>query len=480
MNQKVLVSGVATVMCAVMVMESSAQAAQPDKEFTIAVGEVLQFDARGIREVFVGIPSIVGAGSSDDGRSMELTGLKEGSTMVTISSNREEMLLLVRVVPVNPEILADEVRTILGKRSGVSVRVVNGRVLIEGAVASKTYQDRIDQMVALYPNQLLNFASYRESFVDGAKMVALEIDFVQLAVTDRDNLGVKWGQFVGANYTFGNGDVPLFYGSSPAIGEGILPGEVNPARLPRAATLTGGTGLSSYFSMVGNLNVALDFMVDHGMIKTRQHGVLVTEAGTVGEYQAGGTILIRVSNQNIASVERIPYGLKVKAKPIVDDSNRVKVELEVAFEEIDNANGVDGIPALRTAKMKGVVNMQEGQSVLISGLTSSQETSGEQGWWLLSKIPILGWAFKSRTFVGQQLDNALFITPRLYMPGGQVHRTLVDGVFKEMLDEGFDAEELPKLSEAPTTSSTSSSSSTPSSSSGGEGAEGGEDGLDFE
>jgi len=471
-NQKLWMTGVAIVSMATMMVEP-AEAAQPDLEQTIAIGESLRFDGRGVRDVFVGIDSIVSAKSN--GSSLEFTGLKEGTTSVTVSSSNAEKVILIRVVPVNPEVLASEARSILGKRSGVSVRVVNGRVLIEGEVSSKVYQERIAQLVQLYPSQLLDFSTYRESFVEGAKMVALEIDFIQLAVTDRDNLGVKWGQFVGANYSFGTGDVPLFYGDSPSIGDGILPGETNPSRLPNAVTLTGGNGLTSYLSMVGNLNVALDFMVDHGMIKTRQHGVLVTEAGKEGEYQAGGTLLIRTASINAVDVLRVPYGLTVKAKPIIDDENRVKVELDVSFEELDQANGVDGIPALRTTSMKGVVNMQEGQSVLISGLTGIQETSGEQGWWLLSKVPILGWLFKSRSYVGQQLDNALFVTPRLYVPGGDAHRTLVDGVFKEMLDGGVDAEDLPKLSDAPVRSTRPSSTSTSSDSS-----SGGGDDIEFE
>ena len=67
--------------------------------------------------------------------------------------------------------LAQEVRTVLGERSGVDVRVVNGRVLLEGEVASETFKKRIEKLVVLYPDQVLNFTTFRESFVEGAKMV---------------------------------------------------------------------------------------------------------------------------------------------------------------------------------------------------------------------------------------------------------------------------------------------------------------------
>jgi len=55
----------------------------------------------------------------------------------------------------------------------------------------------------------------------------------------------------------------------------------------------------------------------------------------------------------------------------------------------------------------------------------------------------------------------LFVTPRLYEPGGKTHQTIVRGVFENMLEVGADPTDLPKLSNAPA-ASTSSSSPSPS------------------
>jgi pilus assembly protein CpaC len=200
--------------------------------------------------------------------------------------------------------------------------------------------------------------------------------------------------------------------------------------------------------------MALDLLVEHGLIKTRQHGVIVTEAGTEATYAVGGTLNIRVATGLGASdIREIPYGLSVTVKPIVDVDNRVKLNVDATYSELDYANAVDSVPALRNSNIKGVVNMQEGQSVLLSGITSNQVSSSEQGWWLLSKIPILGWLFKSRDYLGQRLDNALFVTPRIYEPGGKVHKTLVRGVYDSMLKNGVEPTDLPELSDAPATSS---------------------------
>lgn len=437
-----------------LVISASAWAQAPDKEFTISVGETLTFSARGIQRVAIGLSSIADVQPTSDQKQIVLTAKSAGVTTVNIFSDRGQRTLLVRVVNVNPESLAAEVRDILGERSGVDVRVIKGRVLLEGEVASEIYKRKIEKLVELYPSQVLNFTTFREAFVEGARMVAMDLYFVQLATRDSDKLGLNWGQFLGANMTFGTGDVPLYYqtggGNSNqqnAFGTGILPAENNPTRLPNAVALTGGSG-SGYWSLIGNLNLAIDLMVDHGLIKEIKHGVVVTETGTEAEYLAGGTLLIEVASLNTVGVIEKDYGLHVKLKPVLDFENRVKIGIDAEFAELDYANGVGDLPALRKTKVISTANMLEGQSVLVSSQADTVDTSTESGFWLLSRIPILGWLFKSRTFLGTNLDNALFITPRLYEPGGKNHRTLIQGAFEGLLDRGAEADDLPELSNA--------------------------------
>ncbi|RAL24816.1 hypothetical protein DL240_00980 [Lujinxingia litoralis] len=419
----------------------------PDMEFTIAVGETLTLDARGVRRVSIGLPEIADAQTSSDQRFLFISGKSEGVTTINIfaGSGNEQRTLLIRVVGVNPTALAEEVRSVLGDRAGVDIRVVKGRVLIEGEVSSEIFQRKIDRLTELYPNQVLNFATYREAFVEGARMVAIDVYFIQLATTNQDNLGVRWNQFIGMNLTGGSGDVPLFYNASE-LGPGVLPADsVLP---PRPMALTGGSGLTTYSSIVGNLNFALDLLVDSGMIKTIQHATMITEAGTETNYLSGGTLLIPISTDTSIGIAEKEYGLKMKVTPVLDFENRVKLTIEMVYSELDYANGVQGLPALRNNEITSTVNMQEGQSVLVSSQDNVVFTSNERGLWLLSRIPILGWAFKSRSMLNQELNNALFLTPRVYEPGTDYHRTLVQGVFQELLDAGAQAEDLPELTNA--------------------------------
>ncbi|MGM0555678.1 MAG: pilus assembly protein N-terminal domain-containing protein [Myxococcota bacterium] len=436
-----------TSLTVVAAFPSQARAQAPDKEFTIAIGETLTFDGRGIRTVTIGLDEIAAVKTTSGGRELLVTGKKPGVTTINIFASGGQRTLLIRVVPVNPTALAQEARAILGDQSGVDVRVVKGRVLLEGEVASSVFKDKITKLTELYPNQILNFTTFREAFVEGARMVALDIYFIQLAVSDRDQVGVQWGQFIGGNYTFGTGDVPLYY-EQQSLQPGVLPGEgANNNKLSFPGALTGGQGLNSYWSLVGQLNVALDFLVEHGLIKTIQHGVIVTEAGREAMYHTGGTLLIGVSSLGSSSIVEKPYGLEVKIKPVLDFEDNVKLEIDMQYSELDNANGVGELPALRNTDVKTVVNMKEGQSVLVSTQDNIISTSNESGWFLLSRVPILGWLFKARNKRAEMLDNAMFVTPRVYEPGGSTHKTLIRGSFEGLLDAGADPEDLPDIME---------------------------------
>jgi pilus assembly protein CpaC len=426
-----------------MVASTTAALAQaPDKEFTISVGETLTFSGRGVRSVSIGLPKIADAQVADN-RQLIVTGKQPGTTTINIYGSDGQKTLLIRVVGTNPQSLAEEVRQVLGPGSGVDVRVVKGRVLLEGEVSGEKFKRKIEALGKLYPSQVLNFTTYREAFVEGARMVSVDIYFVQLATTNRDQLGVKWGQFLGSNYTFGSGDVPLYYGDAP-LDPGVNPGQTD-SLLSSPAALTGGQGLTSYWSLVGQVNVALDFLVENGLIKTVNHGTVVTEAGKEAIYHNGGTLLVEVSSLGGSSVEKVPYGLDVKMLPVIDAKGKVRLEIELDYSELDYSNGVGELPALRNNNILTVVNTRAGQSVMVSSQESISKTSNESGWWMLSRVPILGWLFKSRNFVGTTIDNALFITPHVYEPGKKSHEQTVDGVFKQLIDAGAEPEDLPDL-----------------------------------
>jgi len=82
---------------------------------------------------------------------------------------------------------------------------------------------------------------------------------------------------------------------------------------------------------------------------------------------------------------------------------------------IDRANSVvmSGfvIPALRVRRAESVVNLKNGQSVVIAGLIQNDMTKLIKQIPLLGDIPILGEFFKMTTLKTEETDLVIIISP---------------------------------------------------------------------
>ena len=119
------------------------------------------------------------------------------------------------------------------------------------------------------------------------------------------------------------------------------------------------------------------------------------------------------------TVEFKEFGVRLTFTPtIAGDMIRLKVAPEVST--LDFANGVTlggfRIPALTTRRAQTDVELRDGQSFAIAGLLDHQAQDDTAGIPLLSKLPIVGYLFKSKAERSQQTELMVLITPRLVRP----------------------------------------------------------------
>ena len=57
--------------------------------------------------------------------------------------------------------------------------------------------------------------------------------------------------------------------------------------------------------------------------------------------------------------------------------------------------------------------VRNGQTSVIGGIYTSDETEATTGIPLLRNLPIIGWLFKSRSFDRQKNELLIFLTPRI-------------------------------------------------------------------
>ncbi len=84
------------------------------------------------------------------------------------------------------------------------------------------------------------------------------------------------------------------------------------------------------------------------------------------------------------------------------------------------------IPGFTTRRTKMEMNVQNGQTMVISGMLQADDSKALSKVPGLSAIPILGELFKSRNFVERTTELVVFVTPFLIDPDSERNHEMLD------------------------------------------------------
>ena len=105
--------------------------------------------------------------------------------------------------------------------------------------------------------------------------------------------------------------------------------------------------------------------------------------------------------------------ITLKVTPHISPDDYVLLEVYAAKKEVDFARTVEGNPTITSRQSKTSVLVKDGATVVMGGLFKQQSVESQEGLPVLSKIPYLGWLFKTRQTRNDNEDLLFFITPRI-------------------------------------------------------------------
>ena len=110
--------------------------------------------------------------------------------------------------------------------------------------------------------------------------------------------------------------------------------------------------------------------------------------------------------------------MKLEITPHVIDGKNLKMKILVIKDEVDQSRKDSlGDPYIIKKKTDTVLIVQDGETIVISGLTKQTKSASGSGVPWLQDIPILGWAFKSDSKSDQMEEVLIFITPHILQVG---------------------------------------------------------------
>jgi type IV pilus assembly protein PilQ len=103
--------------------------------------------------------------------------------------------------------------------------------------------------------------------------------------------------------------------------------------------------------------------------------------------------------------------LHLKVVPHITLDNRISMKIEILKDDV--AYLTNGVPTIATKKATTELLVDDGDTLVIGGITKSSETTGDDGVPYLAKIPLLGYLFGTKSEVKRQEELLIFMTPRI-------------------------------------------------------------------
>ncbi len=134
-------------------------------------------------------------------------------------------------------------------------------------------------------------------------------------------------------------------------------------------------------------------------------------AGGAAGGAAGALGALGGANSLFSSVDRIDVTLKLTVTPQINESDRIRLEIDQDIEDVAGTDPSTSTPITSKRQAKTVVVVDDQQTIVIGGLMRDNTTQGENKIPILGDIPVLGWLFKSKTTSTQKINLILVLTP---------------------------------------------------------------------
>ena len=274
----------------------------------------------------------------------------------------------------------------------------------------------------------LNRADELISALDRAEpQVEIEARIVQVNTDYAKALGIEWGINGRVAPELGN-TTPLSFpnrggltgrtgfsqGPVGADARALLTENIGTAVNLGAVNATSAIGLAlGSVSGAFNLDVALSALETEGKGRILSSPRITTQNNVTATIIQGDQIPIQTVANNTVTVTFQDAALTLTVTPQITAADTVIMQIELDNDVADFSRSVNGIPPIITQSASTTLQVADGQTTVIGGIFESIETERRRRTPGLSRIPLLGWLFKSEATTESSDELLIFVTPHI-------------------------------------------------------------------
>jgi len=178
------------------------------------------------------------------------------------------------------------------------------------------------------------------------------------------------------------------------------------------------TTLGLVYTRVGEylLSAQLSALQDQGKLHILSSPSITTLDNQNAYIESGQDVPYQTVEDGEVKVEYKKAVLRLDVTPHVIDGETLKMIIKVNKDEPDFSRTVLGNPTIITKKAETNVIQNDGQTIVIGGLSKESSSRSNTGTPFLEDIPGLGYLFKRKSSSDQMEELLIFITPHILEP----------------------------------------------------------------
>ena len=255
--------------------------------------------------------------------------------------------------------------------------------------------------------------------------VIIQARIVEASTNFSREIGVEWGGGVGVQPTSllpadigpNTSSIDNAVGVGPQRGYSTLGGThgYNTAmNFPIASTTAGSIGFN-FVRIAGTplvLNAKLLAMETEGVVKIISAPKIVTLDNKMATIKQGLSYPYnKLDASGNTTTEFKEIDLVLEVTPHVTPDNRISMKMKITKNDLGYI--IAGQQSFTTKEAQTELLVNDGDTIVIGGIITTTKRHSESGFPGLSKIPIIGWLFKSKTKSERKEELLIFITSRI-------------------------------------------------------------------
>jgi general secretion pathway protein D len=149
--------------------------------------------------------------------------------------------------------------------------------------------------------------------------------------------------------------------------------------------------------------------------------VATLQVGDVVPVSTGSATVLTTSNTVVNTIDYRNTGIILRVSPRISVNGEVRLDVEQEISNVPTTSQNSLTPTVSERRVKSSIRVATGQTVLLAGLISEQQSGDRSAIPVLDQIPGLGDAFGHQSNATKRTELIIFIRPQIIRNGSDAH-----------------------------------------------------------